>query len=890
MLIFNQMLYAQTAGLSKSKGDSLFVLGDYAAASEYYSKEISVNNKNVTEQYLYNKLQYALCEIRLNNLEKAQGIIDEGLAECGEQFKNEDALFMNAQAQIFYQKGQLEQAASEVENAIDLLTMWQFYSKTVLAELYNTEGIINWMQGNDEKALEYFNQSLELYKTEYDADASAIAGVYNNIGLVYSGFDLQLSLTYYERALKMYEHIYSADHPALAIAYSNLGQIYRKQKVYNTSLVQYEKALDIWNKRYAGPHPNKAFVYSSIAQVLQEKKEYPSALDYAGKALAIYQQAYGEKHPNTAACYTLIGSVYSDQREYTKALEALQHSLIANSATFSSADYTKNPSMQEYFDGQLLLSTLTHKGIVLSKREAEQTLRIKDLTLALSTYQSCDTLLSQLRQTRTGKNDKLALGIYSNDVYDRSMELCLLLSENTFKKERYLKLAYYFVERSKASVLQESIADSKAKEFAGIPNKEIEKEDAYKTTIAYLEQRIAKGITDEATMKSVAAELFGQKREYEFFIRSLEKNYPAYYNLKYDIQSITVETLQSKLNPTDCILEYFVSESTNTVRIFRITQKTYDVYSIPLTDWYGKNISAMRNSIKFNNKALFIKASSALYEQLMPKISKHTTHLIIIPDGKMSAIPFEALLVKAPENDTVNYTQMEFLIKRYAVSYNYAGSLYDQSSSDTILQKKVLLFAPVEFSDSSYLNPLPGTLKEVECLNTICKSYAAADMYIYTKATREVLLSDSISQYSIIHLATHGVVDAEQPELSCIYTSGTSEEDSRIYSGDMYNMRLHADLVALSACETGLGKYAKGEGMIGLSRALFYAGADNIMVSLWTVSDQSAQLFMQYFYTDFQPDRMQTLAFASREAKLKLLQSAEYNTPYHWAAFILIGK
>ena len=884
------MLYAQTAGLNKSKGDSLFVLGDYATASDYYSKEITSNNKSVTDEYLSNKIQYTLCQIRLNNLEAAQLTIDEALAECGMAFKNESALFMNAQAQVLYQKGQLDQAAFEIENAIDELMMWRFYSKTVLAELYNTEGLINWIQGNDEKALEYFNQSLELYKEADDVDASSVAGVYNNIGLVYSGFDLKLSLTYYEQAFKTYEYMYPPDHPALAVAYSNLGQIYRKQKVYNTSLLQYEKALEIWNKRYDGPHPNKAFVYSSIAQLLQEKKEYTSALEYATKALVIYQQAYGEKHPNTAACYTLIGSVYSDQRNYTKALEALQHSLIANSSTFSSTDYTKNPSIEEYFDGQLLLSTLTHKSIVLSKREAEQTLRIKDLTLALSTYQSCDTLLSQLRQTRTSKNDKLALGIYSNDVYDRSIELCLLLAENTFKKEAYLKQAYYFLERSKASVLQESIADSKAKEFAGIPNTEIKKEDAYKTMIASLEQRIAKGITDESVMKSVASELFDQKRDYEYFIRSLEKNYPAYYNLKYNIQSIKVEALQSKLKSTDCILEYFISESTNTIRIFRITQKTYDVYSIPLTDTYEKYISAIRNSIKFNIKSVFIKTSSALYEQLMPKIPKQTTHLIIIPDGRMSAIPFEALLAKTPESDTVNYTQMEFLIKKYAISYNYAGSLYDHSSSDSVIQKRVLLFAPVEFSDSSYLNPLPGTLKEVQSLNAICKSYAAADMCTYTKASRKILLSDSISQYSIIHLATHGVVDEEQPELSCIYTSGTSEEDSRIYSGDMYNMRLHADLVALSACETGLGKYAKGEGMIGLSRALFYAGADNIMVSLWTVSDQSAQLFMQDFYTDFQPDRLQTFAFASREAKLQLLQSAEYNTPYHWAAFILIGK
>ena len=545
--------------------------------------------------------------------------------------------------------------------------------------------------------------------------------------------------------------------------------------------------------------------------------------------------------------------------------------------------------MKEYFDGQLLLSTLTHKSIVLSKREAEKTLRIKDLTLAISTYQSCDTLMDQLRQTRTSKNDKIALGMYSYDVYDKSIELCLLLSENTFKKEYYLRLAYYFVERSKASVLQESIAESKAKEFAGIPNTEIEKEDTYKTTISYLEQKLAKGITDEAMMKSVSSELFDVKRQYEFFIRSLEKNYPAYYNLKYNVQSIQVEALQAKLKPADCILEYFVSESTNTIRVFRITKNDYKVYSIPLMDTYEKYIIGMRNSIKFNNKPTFIMTSTALYKQLIPCIPKTCAHLIVIPDGKMGAIPFETLLKANPKNDTVEYAQMEFLIKQFAISYTYAGSLYDNQLQQKALQA-VLLFAPVNFSEASDLPSLPGTLKEVDGLNEMFKKSRPSTLYTYTSASRNVLVSDSIRKYAIIHLATHGFVDEVQPELSCIYTYGTSAENDRIYSGDIYNMHLNANLVSLSACQTGLGKIAKGEGLIGLSRALFYAGADNITVSLWKVSDESTQVYMNYFYINYLSGEQNNFAEASREAKIKLLNSNEFNSPYCWSAFILIGN
>lgn len=901
LFVLHVSAFAQIRTHNQIMADSLFELGEYTSSMQLYAKEVALYEESSVNYYLYCQIQSAECAIRLNDLDAAQVIVDNALKKNSSNFLNERALLENCQAKIYYQKGLLEQADTKISMTIEMLetrrlyyksVLAEGYYKSVLAECYNTQGLINWIQGNDERALEYFNESLKLRNEDTGQNKKTVAGiaaVYNNIGLVYSGFDLEESLTYYEKALTIYKQIYTANHPALAVAYSNLGQIYRKQKVYNTSLVNYEKALAIWNERYIGPHPNKAFVYSSIAQVYQEKTEYTSALEYANKALVIYQQAYGEKHPNTAACYTLIGSIYSDQRDYTNALKSLQQSLISNCSSFSETDYTQNPLILEYFDGQLLLSTLTSKSIVLSKREAEKTLRIKDLTLALSTYQSCDTLLDQLRQTRTSKNDKLALGMYSYDVYDKSIELCLLLSESTFKNEYYLKLAYYFVESSKASVLQESIAESKAKEFGGVPKAEIEKEDGYKSTISYLEQKLAKGITDEAIMKSVASQLFDVKREYEFFIRSLEKNYPAYYNLKYNVQSIDVGALQEKLKSNDCILEYFVSESANTIRIFRITKKDYKVYSIPLMATYEKYISGMRNSIKFNNKPIFIQTSTALYTQLIPVLPKTCTHLIVIPDGRMGAIPFEALLKSKPKSDTIAYAQMEFLIKQFAISYTYAGSLYNnQQVSQT--SNAVLLFAPVDFSTASDLSPLPGTLKEVDGLNTMFKKTVEPTLYTYNKASRNVLTSDSIRQYAIIHLATHGLVDEEQPELSCIYTYGTSLENDRIYSGDIYNMHLNANLVTLSACQTGLGKIAKGEGLIGLSRALFYAGADNIIVSLWKVSDESTQVYMNDFYMNYLKGSQTNFAEASREAKLKLLNSTEFNSPYYWSAFILIGN
>lgn len=884
-------LFAQTLSKTIFKADSLYEFGEYEASAKQYALELQSENTIPLQTILYCQTQYALCKIRTNNLESAQAAIDKAMSKCTEGLIKEKALLLDAQAQVYYQKGQVEQADTKISSAIDLLLKDGQKSSAEISECYNTQGLIEWINGNNEKALEYLSEALAIRKNIFGQKSSKVAALYNNIGLVYSGIDESKAANYYEDALEIYKAAYPANHPTLAIAYSNLGQIYRKQKVFNTSLAEYAKALAIWEAIYPGlGHPNKAFVYSSIAQVYEDKKEFGPALQNATSALAIYRQAYGEKHPNTAACYTMLGSIYSDKGDYSAALFNFQQALISNCNTFSNTDYQVNPGVKEYYDGQLLLSTLSHKAITLHKREAEKTLRLKDLTLALSTYQSCDTLIDRLRQTRTGKNDKIALGTYSYQVYDGSVELCLILSQNTTQKRKYLELAYYFMERSKATVLQESIAESKAKNFAGIPDVEIKKEDQFKTTIAYLEQKMAKGISDETTMKTVSSQLFDAKRNYEAFVTSLEKNYPSYYNLKYNIQPITIISIQKKLQQKDCLLEYMVSDQMNAIHVARITKKDFKIYSMPIGETYEKYIAGMRNSIKFDNKNTFIKTSVSLHKQLIPKISHDIDHLIVIPDGKMSAIPFEALLTIAPSNDTVSYTQMDFLINTYAVSYNYAGSLYEQTISKSETNKKTLLFAPVDFSVSSDLNSLPGTLEEIQSLKKIFQAYTSADTYTYTAASKSVLTSDSIRSYSIIHLATHGVVDEEQPELSCIYTSGTTEENDRIYSGDMYNMHLNADLVALSACQTGLGKIAKGEGMIGLSRALFYAGADNIMVSLWKVSDQSTQVFMQNFYTNIDSTKSPSFAYACREAKIKLLRSAEFNHPYHWSAFILIGK
>ena len=149
--------------------------------------------------------------------------------------------------------------------------------------------------------------------------------------------------------------------------------------------------------------------------------------------------------------------------------------------------------------------------------------------------------------------------------------------------------------------------------------------------------------------------------------------------------------------------------------------------------------------------------------------------------------------------------------------------------------------------------------------------------------------NENLSNYRFVHFATHGQVNESEPALSRIFLTPNEDQDGSLYTGEIYNLNINADLVTLSACETGLGKVAKGEGIVGLSRALQYAGANNIIVSLWQVADAStAQMMIEFYKYNLNNDH-HGYNSALRQAKLQLLNSEQYSRPYFWAPFILVG-
>lgn len=881
--LFQLTVFAQKK--SAEQADSLFESGDYSRSIILQQTQLAKSKTNAETCRLLNHI--ADCMVRLGRPNEAILLIDSTIAICKDSLSLVKADLLNTKAEAYMGKGSYEAAQKCTEKAL-LIEERSVNNVLLKADCYNNLGLISWLNGSDEQALNYFDQALILRKKKLGIKNASVAGIYINRALVLASTQPDSALYAYIKALKVYYEIYPAFHPNIAVCYNNIGLVYAQKAEYDSALVNDQRALAIWEKLYPKGHPNQAFVYSCIAKAYLEKGDYTSAERFANGALGIYERNYGSKHPNVAACFVLKGSIQTKRNNFKQALKDFQHALIANVQEFSNEDITVNPNAKGYFDGTLLLSTLLQKAKVFENRHEKNTLALRDLRAALATYKICDTLVDNLRHTRVNKADKLGLGKLAFEVYDNAVGVAVRLAEVTLKKNFYQAQAFCFSEKSKASVLQEAIADAQAKSFAGIPDEELSNEKALNTEIAVLEQAIAKGIKDPVNLTKAQADLFKIKRSYALFISDLEKKYPAYYNLKYSTRNLTVADYQQQLGKGTAVVEYLISDERDQVYIFVVTSKKLRICVLDKSPDLDKSIIAIRNSVKFMSKADYTSSSYNLYKDLMPYCPHQVKQLVIVPDGRLSSLPFEMLLTKKVSQD-VSYTKMPYLLNKYQINYAYSGSLYLQSlQAPSSVKSSVLLFAPVKFS-STGMSDLSGTATEVNTIDSLFSTKGCVStIFIKEKATDAVLKSES-GKYSLLHLATHGLVNEQNPELSCIFTSRTKVDTvGKLYAGDIYNLNLKADLVTLSACQTALGKVSKGEGIIGLSRALIYAGANSLQVSLWNVSDESTKELMIRFYqyklqNKSNPEALQL-------AKKDLIKMPGYASPYYWAPFILIGK
>ncbi|HZY78698.1 MAG TPA: CHAT domain-containing tetratricopeptide repeat protein [Cyclobacteriaceae bacterium] len=821
--------------------------------------------------------------IALGDYTKAEALLKEQDSGNWKSQKSK-AVYLTNSATLDLNKGRQDLALEKLNEAYALFQQ----SKT--ANTKEAANCLSWLSltytasGKYNQAEENGAIALQMRQQLFGEQSEEVAASYNDLGLAYSQIDPDKALESYEKALAVYKKLHGNEHPKIAIANTNIGGLYRQIELYGDAINNLEAASKIWLKLYPDGHPSLGFVYRSLGQTYVKMENNQLALTYFEKALEQYRKSFGEKHPDIASTLNQIGAVHINQQLFNNALDDFQQAMCANIPSFNNKDISINPPINEFYNANVLLYSLMFKAQGLEAKHFGKTLKLSDLKLALSSLYLCDSLIDDIRHHSSNESDKLSLGTLANDVYEDGVRLASTISEITATPGKYNEIAFYFAEKSKSAVLQESIADSQAKSFAGIPQDLVDQEKNLKSGIAFLAQRLSLAPPPDEE-KYLRESLFVLNNEYTAFTKKLEKDYPNYFNLKFNNSFPTVAELQAMLGPDEAIYSYFVAEKAKKMFQFEITSKKFKAYEKTLPDDFDRLMKGMINGIYYRDFETFQRSSNKLKYVLWPETKKKK--VVVIPSGRMSTLPLEALPVQAKAGD--NFSSITYLVQNKSISYEFSVGLFSQKRKQRSSHENqsIFLCAPVKFPEKDNLNELPGTESEIKTIAGLFPT-ASKEVMLFDKANEGIVKSNDITRYNYLHFATHGVVDEADPELSRIFLSENSGEDGHLFSGEIYNLKLNADLAVLSACQTGLGKYSKGEGVIGLSRALVYAGARNLIVSFWSVADESTAVLMTDFYSELLKDP-RGFAPALQQSKIKMINSKKFVEPYYWAPFVLIG-
>ena len=836
---------------------------------------------------------------------------------------------------IYEVRGNWEQALEYLEKSLAIRLNLFGPEHPQLTYNYSMIGHIYYGKLDFENALKYYQHNLSLALKSYGNEHPSVAHAHNNIGMIYyERKQFEQALDAYQKSLAIKLKLQGENHPDVANTYNNISRVYFETEAFEKAIEFCNKSLAIRIKALGENDPVIFRNYYNLALIYHRMKYYDNAIENFNKAVENLKLTFGQFHPYIADIYQSLASVYHDKNDYAQALKLIQQSITTIIPDFQTANSYENPPLEKAGFEITIADALILKGKILEKVFQQTSYKIEDLQAALSAYQLGIELLNKIRLSFKAEGSKLLLNEKFTEAFNNGIHVALKLNKLT-QQSHYLEIAFSLAEKAKASILLASLQDTQAKHFAGIPDTLLDKEKELKIELTYFDTQIQKEQEkgkelDSLKLRQLQDQYFMFNTQYQQLIETLENEYPDYFNLKYTTKTALVSDLQKILDDNTAMLEYFVGDSL--IYTFVIKSNHFHVNAFKKDSLFSQAVERLNTSLKKVDLQKYTETSFALYQQLVAPLETELTaikKLIILPHSLLYKMPFEVLISRPPaEENQFDFTKYDFLINRFEIAYHYSATLYwhshQESTTDLALdpaQKEFIGFAPIfsNETESNYLysanlpaftaldadsnlraiffngkrfNQLPYSENEInQIIDFFQRQKRTATGYFHTDAT-EVNFKTSISQYKLVHVATHGILNEERPPLSGIIFSqpvdSTETEDGILYAAETYNLDLNADLVVLSSCESGTGKLMRGEGLMALTRGFLFSGATNLVVSLWKIDDKSTAELMVEFYKNIL--NSQSYSQALRQAKLKLIRNPLTAFPNLWSGFVLLGR
>lgn len=781
-----------------------------------------------------------------------------------------------------------EQALRVSEQAGDRLSQAQVLRG--MASLYLSQGEL-------QKALELFTQALDLFRGLGERAQEGI--VLSSLGAtaLHLG-DVDLALEHYDEALKIHREVRSTTWEIYTLR--DIGWVHSLRNEPEVALEHYERALQLSRAAKEKDRTGEAAALHGMGRTRLALGQATQAVRDLEEALAIYARLAGLRLQEISALL-----------ELGRAWQALSKPDLAADRFRQALDLSRQKRI-------LIGEAVSQWALARLERDRG------NLDAAASAIGGAVEIIESVRPKVASERLRVSFFASRRDYYDLYIDLQMRLHERE-PTAGHLAEAFAASERARARTLLDLLAEGRIDVRSGITPELKQRETEIAHRISQLQERLLNNLSRQGGSQSTQLEdelrrLEEQRERLEWQVRKEHPRYSAVRNPS----PLPVERIQALLDDRTALLETSVGQERSF--LFVVTRDGLAGFPLPPAKELAELVDTLRPALQKAGRrhyGTYVSTAHRLYELLIQPaepLLRGRPNLIVVPDGPLLLLSFEALLT-APAPPGGGYGDLPYLILDRSVTYVPSASVLAELSEkrpeppadaklflgfgapeygSTAPATTASLGAPAvapdgslarAFQDSGLLNlpPLPESRREIEGIAALYPPGRAA-VYLDGQASEEnVKGSPYLRTARRIHFAVHGLLNERQPELSGLVLSLDADprENGLLQTYEIFNLELGADLVVLSACDTALGKNVSGEGLIGVSRALLYAGAASVVVTLWQVADASTSDLMVRFYRHLEAtgDRAEAL----RLSKLELVRGGRYDQPYFWAPFILIG-
>jgi CHAT domain-containing protein len=792
---------------------------------------------------------------------------------------------------------QLEPAINFLSNAVDILNKLGCENSLRAGKTYYSLASAYRGLADYERANIYGSKALAILADHSSGDRARCNLLLGNINFQIDNFED--ALQFFFRAmheLQTKNRLSRNEELNLANMMNSVGSTHLELQQYDSALWYHYKSLNRYQE--FGSEDDITIVYQNLGINYSIQGKYHTAKVYLQKAVESRRQEYGDKNFRTSTSLRFLGDHFERMNELDSALTYYQQAVVAGSGeNFRSLQVADNPGPSDFVIDGSLLNALWKKGKALRARY-DRDLDVNDLINSLETLQVAIELMDSNQDLYELEGSSLLMSSDFYEIFEAALNDCYTLYQASDDPE-YLATAFLIMEKSKARLLYDTFSGLALSQQVGIPDSITNKENAIKSELALhtkdLDQELATTPRDPDKIANLEERVFQSNRALEQLHEYLAAAYPAYISSTRS-ELMSLSTVQQRLSEEKKgLISYFWGE----VNLYSlvVNRDAITIHQQPIDTvqkWLDKYQKHLQDGPQFVDQAARFQAftidAHRLYQHLFHDIELigKGQSLIIATDGPLRFIPFEALVEKLPEQYHNDYSQLNYLLQTSPISYIYSANLWALQSKKEAVNMKTLGFSYSSNKESSRgSNELPGAAREIEILQGQLDGLFLSG----TEATKQSFLQHA-QDYSIIHLAIHGVSDSISRLNNRLLFRNPSDPDKTepLYTYELYNLRLNSRLAVLSACESGIGKNFQGEGVYSMSRAFSYAGCPTTVMSLWRISDKTTPEILENFYS--QLSQGQAVDLALQQAKIQYLSDNPQNLshPAFWAALVVHGN